>query len=275
MSIFDYDNVSKYLAWYSRLPRWLKVILPITLALIIFLYMKFVPVRKLENENDGLTSSLTETKSELSKVESELSRAESEISNLRDRKDELHRENLHLKEINDAIQKTAEQLHPELDTVTAIAKLAEDLEIVRSLATRDVFKPLVAQKKKELISKLKELLARHNSFSHTVTICCEQGNSSRAKIARDLRQYLEEAGFKVTSVSRTTYFSGGGVPPNISIKIHPDDKEFAQKFINVVSPLYIDEIFQGSILKKISRGCFEIEIYGDPLFTEQGVVKFR
>lgn len=261
MSLPEYDNASKWLALFRRLPSRLKVIIIfcVVAVLSIWLYAKYVAIQELKKDNADLNQKLAQ--------------ANSEISTLRDRKDELHRENLHLKEINDAIQKTAEQLHPELDTVAAIAKLAEDLETVLSLATRDVYKPLVAQKKKELISKLKELLAQHTSFTHTVTISYQQVISSHAKVVDDLKQYLEEAGFEVEIGNIMSGYRRN--PPNLSIKFHPDDEEFVRLFAAALNPLYIDEKFQGIPQEKINRGCLEVVINGHPVFTELGVVKFR
>lgn len=262
MSLTEYDNASKWVALFRQLPSWLKVLIIfcVVAALSIWLYAKYGTIQELKKNNADLNQKLAQ--------------ANSEISTLRDRKDELHRENLHLKEINDAIQKTAEQLHPDLDTVAAIAKLAEDLKTVRSLATQDAYKPLAAQKKKELIDKLQALLGQYTSFTHTVTILCQPGNSSRVKVAHDLKQYLEEAGFDVESPA-VLGVSMGIRLPNISIQLHPDDGEFSEQFIAAVSPLYIDEKFEVSTKEKISRGCPEVVINGDPIFTELGVVKFR
>ena len=67
----------------------------------------------------------------------------------------------------------------------------------------------------------------------------------------------------------------GRNPPNILIKFHPDDEEFVKQFVAAVYPLYINEKFQGLTQEKISRGCFEIKINGDPSFTELGVVEFQ
>jgi len=150
---------------------------------------------------------------------------------------------------------------------------AEDVKTVHSLATMDVYKPLAAQKKKELIGKLQALLGQYTSFTHTVTILCPAGNLSRVKVGFSLKQYLEEAGFEVEAPPVTVGYRE--IPPNISIKSHPDDEEFVRQFVNAISPLYIEEMWDGDARETISRGSFRIEINGDPLFTELGVVKFR
>lgn len=261
MGLPEYDNVSKWAAFFRRLPFWLKaaIILCVVVVLSIWLYAKFGPIQELKQDKADLETSLA--------------RAKSEISDLRDRKNELHRENLHLKEIFNPVQRKAEQLYPELETAAAIAKLAEDLETVRSIATRDVYKPLVAQQKTKFIGSLQTLLSRYPSFAPTVTIIYQQGSSSRIKVAHDFKKYLEEAGFKAEVSSVMAFYKG--IPPDMAIKFHPDDTEFVKRFAMVVVTFYINEGFQGSTRDKFTRGCFEITINGDPLFTELGVVKFR
>ena len=296
MDLPDPDIVSKWLVLWKKLSTWLKVILPvvaIAIAVICFYLYFFGPVPRLieknaglEDQITGLKSNLADADSELSKAESDKSRlrdqitgleenlaeAESDKSSLRDEKNKLQTENQLLKTIADPVQEMLKQLYPKMKIAAAIAKMAEDVKKVHSLATRDVYKPLAAQKKKEFIGKLQALLGRYTSFTHTVTICCQNGNVTRAKVAYDLKQYLEEAGFEVELSSGM--FSQTVPPSNIWIGIHPDDTEFVNQFIDAVNPLYINEHFQGLTQETISRGCFEITIHGDPLFTELGVVEF-
>jgi len=283
MGVPDPNILSGWLDLWKKLSPWLKVILPVVVITIVgvYFYLQFYgPVPKLNDQITGLKSNLAEAESEKSSLrdqitglEVKLAEAESEKSSLRDRKDELHRENLHLKTITVPVQEMLEQRYPEMEITDAIARLAEDVKTVHSLATRYIYKALAAQKKKELIDKLQALLGRFTSFTHTATICYDQGSSSRASVALDLKKYLEEAGFEVKLMFGM--FPPKEIPVNISITLHPDDTEFVGQFVAAVNPLYIDERFHGTTQEKISRGCFEIIIQGDPLFTELGVVKFQ
>ncbi len=196
------------------------------------------------------------------------------IDSLTDRKNELHRENLHLKEMIDPIRKKAELLYPEFETAVAISKLARDIENVRSLATRDVYKPLASDQKKKLIEMLRTLRLQYAPFDLSVTIKLQQGSASRAKVANDLKLYLEEAGF-ITSFTVVMSFFTGGIPPDISIERHPEDIQLAQQLVDVVGTLFINKRFSGKLRDDISRRHLEIYINGDPLFTESGVVSFR
>jgi predicted RNase H-like nuclease (RuvC/YqgF family) len=175
MSIPEYDNAAKWAAFFRRLPFCLKALLGMALivAVAIFLYARFGPIGELQRENLSLKNNL--------------SQAQSEISSLRDKKDELHRENLHLKELIDPIKKKAELLYPEMETATAIAKLAEDLQNVRLLATRDVYKPLAQDQKDKMIAALKELQMLHSGLPVSVSIVAQQGSSPRARVANDFK----------------------------------------------------------------------------------------
>lgn len=261
MTIPEYDNIAKWTAFFRRLPFWLKSIIVVaSIALVaIYLYSQFGPARALQQDNTRLKASLSQSRAE--------------VAALRDKKDELHRENLHLKELIDPIQKKAELLYPELETSAAIAKLAEDVKYVRSLATRDVYKPLAEDQKQKMVAALRALQAQRSSPTPSVSIVVQQGSSSRARVASDLKRYLQDAGWNVKMNSVMSFYSG--IPPDISIKMHPEDIGLAQQLASVVGTLFINEQFAGLKREKFARGHIEITINGDPLFSESGIVTFR
>lgn len=261
MAIPEYDNAAKWIAFFRSLPRWQKTISIVIVALIlgILFYVWLVPMRTLRNENAQLKSDLSE--------------AQKEIVTIRDKKDELHRENLHLQELIDPIRKKAELLYPEMETVAAIAKLSEDLQNVRSLATRDVYKPLIKEQRDRLVIALKDLLSAHSTLKVSVSIVVQQGNSPRVKVASDLKDFLEEAGWNAKLNPVMSFYNG--IPPDISIEMNPDDLGLAQGFAQIVGTLFINKQFAGIKREKYERGHIEITINGDPLFAESGVVTFR
>ena len=158
----DIPDPKKFLGWRDlcrKLPSWLKVILLITIiviAVICFYLHFFGPVPKLKEENAGLAVKLADAESDKSHLrdqiaglEENLAETESDKSSLRDEKNKLQTENQLLKTIADPVKNMLEQLYPEMKTAVAIARLAEDVKTVHSLATRNVYKPLAAQNKKE------------------------------------------------------------------------------------------------------------------------------
>ena len=261
MSIPEYDNISKWAAFFRRLPFWLKTITVVALIAVvtIYLYSRFGPARAFQKDNARLKASL--------------SQSQAEVAALRDKKDELHRENLHLKELIDPIQKKAELLYPELETAAAIAKLAEDVQDVRSLATRDVYKPLAEDKQQEMVAALRALQAQGSFPNLSVTVVVQQGSSSRARVASDLKKYLQDAGWNAEMKSVMSFYSG--TPPDISIKMHPEDIPITQQLAGIVGTLFINRQFAGIKREKFERGHIEITINGDPLFSDSGIVTFR
>lgn len=249
------------MAWVRRLPFWVKTIVVAALVAFgaVYLYSRFGPIRELRRKNERLEGSLVQ--------------AQAETTTLRDRKDELHRENLHLKELIDPIQKKAELLYPELETAAAIAKLAVDLQDVRSLATRDVYKPLSPALKDRMIAALRSLQLQNAGQDLSVGITVQPGSSTRDRVARDLSRYLQDAGWKVELQFALRLYTG--TAPDVSIEMHPDDTPLAQQLAGVVGSLFINQQFAGIRRENISRGHLEIAVNGDPLFSETGMVTFR
>jgi len=261
MSITEYDNAAKWAKFYKSLPRWLKssVIIGIIAILSIWGYRQWGPVRQLKSANTDLKKKLEST--------------ESELAALRDTKNELHRENLHLKELIDPVQRKAEILYPELETAAAMAKLAEDLHEVRSLATRDVYRPLSPDRIAQLTKGLQSINAQAVEFPLTITIVVQQGSSAREKVAADLKRYIQRAGITVKKQSAMLFSTG--TLPDISIKMHPEDLTVAEQFASVIGTLFINKQFAGTKKDKFVRGQIEIQISGDPLFTDTGIVTFK
>lgn len=260
MAIPEYDNAAKWATFFRSLPLKQKVILSIAVILImgVLVYFWLGTMRGLQKENTQLKN--------------DLSRAENEIVKLRDKKDELHRENLYYKNIIEPLQKKAEKLYPELEAAVALAKLSEDLETVRSLATRDVYKPLNKSLRDDLVENLIHIYMHYTNPPKFI-ISVEQGNSSRIHVGSDLTSFLNSAGFTTSPRPKLTGYIG--VPSDISIKYNPVNLELVQAFANIVGKFYINKQFDGYKNEKYEKEEIIIEINGEPLFSETGIVTFR
>ena len=260
MAIPEYENAAKWAAFFRSLPLIQKVILIVIAVFImgIILFFWLGPMRTLQNENLQLKTDLSE--------------AQKEIATLRDKKDELHRENLYYKNMIEPLQKKAEELYPELEAAAALAKLSEDLETVRSLATRDVYKPLNQSQRDVLFTNLLEIRKRYTN-PPKVVIAIEQGNSSRMRVGSDLKTFLDRAGFTTGQRPQQTFRTG--VPPDVRITLNPTNLQFVQELATVIGQSYINKQFSGKKDEKFTKEEIEIEINGDPLFSETGMVTFR
>ena len=143
MGGFDYENMRKWWLWFIKLPRERRVVLTIIIimALGVYIYFHYGRFQALKVENR--------------EMKRDLQKAMEEVASLRSRNAELHRENLHYKELLDPIRQKAEQLYPGLETDAALAKLAKDVNTVRKLATRDVYRPLSSELREHIVTDLR------------------------------------------------------------------------------------------------------------------------
>ena len=195
MSLTEYDNTAKWASFFHSRSRGLKISVVVVAAVVaaIWGYSRFGPIRELKAENQSLKAKLDQ--------------AISERAAMMDRKNELYAETLYLKGILDPVQKKATLLYPELETAAAVARLAGDLQDVRALATRDVYKPLSDDFKKRLVEALRLLRSQAQSVCTNVTIKLQQGSSSRARVADDLKRYVDEAGYTTTLNTMMAFYS--------------------------------------------------------------------
>lgn len=252
MGFFDFENLRKLGQWFANLRFGYKVVVIVLVVgiAVVWLYFEYGPVRKLEAENKSLRE---------------------KIRDLRSRNAELHRENLHYRELLDPIRQKAEQLYPALDTDAALAKLVEEVRAVRELATRDTYKPLSLGVRKRIISELGNILRSYSGVSARVKITFDLGSSLRLKVAKELRGIFKEAGY-VLDGNMT-----GALNPhssNVLILFNPEDSEVADSIAKAVYA-FMNVRFSGVQQEERPRGSFEIIIAGDPLFSPDGVVTFR
>jgi hypothetical protein len=260
MSVPEYDNIAKWAALFRRMPLWLKAIVVVSTISIasIWVYMQFGPIRQLQSEN--------------ARLQSELAATDRKANDLKDKKDELHRENLYYKTLVTTIQKKAEELYPELESAAALAKLAEDIQTVRSLATKDLYKPLDPSHSDALVQKLAEIRLRYLNPPNLV-MAVEQGNSSRMRVASDLKGFFDRAGFTTKIRPQQTFRTG--VPPDVRVTLNPANLQFVQELVDAVGQGYINKKIAGAKDDKLGVDEIVIEINGDPLFSDTGIVTFR
>jgi hypothetical protein len=139
---------------------------------------------------------------------------------------------------------------------------------------KDVYKPLAEDRQENLISGLNELREEYSTISPSVSILYQQGSMVRGNVGADLKKYLQKAGWQV-DLRGGMIFSSSDTPSALSVRYHPEDKQFLIKFTNIINPLFINERINASENNKVVRGQLEIKIKGDPLFDDSGVVTFK
>ena len=260
MVVPEYDNLAKWATFFNKMPFWLKacVVILVISVVSIWAYIQLGPIRQLQSDN--------------AQLKNDVAAAERRADDLKDKKDELHRENLYYKNLIAPLQKKAEELYPELESATALAKLAKDIETVRSLATRDVYKPLGKTLSDALVQHLTQIRELYTNPPKLV-IAVEQGNSTRMRVGSDLKSFLDRAGFITELRPQQTFRKSS--PPDVSITFNPINLQLVQKLADVIGQSFINKQFSGTKNEKFGKEEIVIAINGDPLFSEEGIVTFR
>lgn len=251
VSLTDHDNVAKWYNWWRSLTKWQQILVVVILLIGLGWWLHSRSLRK------------------------DLNSRESSIVDLRARNAELHRENLHLRALLDPVRIMAQQLYPQMESDAAIAKLAENLEQVRELATSAIYRPLSSERKRALTDELSVLLRVTPPCPKAVKVFYDGGNRNRALIANDLVLLLSKADYSASGPqSILSLTAGSGVLPPVTIYIHPDDTTNAQGLIAAVNSLFNTQAHVKRQEKR-TKGTADIHIHGEPLFTDDGVMVVR
>jgi hypothetical protein len=100
----------------------------------------------------------------------------------------------------------------------------------------------------------------------------ESGNTNRQKAAIQLVEILSEGGFKTKGPTPTMTFSKGVLPP-VRVSINPADEDIARQLADALN-LYLNVPFSGKANNESKRGKISITIYGEPIFSDDGIVTF-
>lgn len=245
-SFFEYDNIKKWWDAFAKLPKRKKI--PIVFIILI-----------------GIATLIWWN-------QHRISQKNEVISSLRFENEKLQRENLHLKEIINPIEQKAKELFPELETSAAMAKISEDIEKVRALATRDIYQPLNPELRTKIINTLKTLHSKYSQSNPRIKVGVEKGNKNRELLSVELIEILIEADFRAEKMPSYIIVTSGP-QADIAIKFNPESIGFAQELVSILN-LFINTQFYGSKGKKLGKNTFEVYIDGTPQFLPNGSVAF-
>ncbi len=206
------------------------------------------------------------------KLQEKVDRLTEQSTDLKEKSAELHRELPYYKNLVAPLEQRAQQLYPELETAAALAKLADDVQTVRALANQDKYKPLSQKRRAQLESSLRSTFEAQ-AKAPKIIFGVEQGNSPRLHVGSDLKALLEDAGFTVEFRPQTSFRQG--VPLDVTVSFHTSNTELVLQLANAIGTLFINRQFSGIKRDNLSESEIVIELNGDPLFTEEGVVTFR
>ncbi|MHC4475346.1 MAG: hypothetical protein ACYTEL_06865 [Planctomycetota bacterium] len=157
--------------------------------------------------------------------------------------------------------------HAKTERITTLEK---KLKETRQLAVRDVYHPLSEGLRGELISALQALRSQYSNPNLKFLITPERGTGVREHIVSELARLLVDSGFKASTTGpEITNLNG-----NVVIILNSDDVEFGNKLSEVLT-LFLNTKFVVWDAPDLPKSTLHINIVGDPLFTEDGIVTFR
>ncbi len=191
-----------------------------------------------------------------------------------------------LSELQDQIKpvvKLATEKYPTLDVKSALVKLATDVQDLqkqnealqkqtKEISIRDYFHPLNLSIKNKVIERLNQITDSLGKRKIKISIGCESGNRKRQMVAKELIEILSESGFNASGPSPFTSYSKKGFPA-VQIYFNPADEDIVRKLAYALNP-FLNVQFSGKVENEHALGKVNIAIYGNPIFSEDGIVTF-
>jgi hypothetical protein len=171
---------------------------------------------------------------------------EKEIATLKGEKLELETELIPFRTVGvekftgsekEAIQKLgnyiAELEKKDIEYVSQINSLEEKID---QLSTRDIFRPLIPEKRIVLVNALKDLRIKSNGIKLKVVINVESGNNSRMLFRDELLKILDEAGIEARKGDVNTTLSMSAIHA-IVLSINTASSDVTNEFLKMLSAI--------------------------------------
>lgn len=255
--------------WHDKRTRKHKIIRQFLIFLIVILGgISIYTAIDQENNSKNLTNDIDEIKRNSEKTIL--------VSEEREKKAQQDRDDI--KSLLKPFIEISQTKYPSLDTTSALNRLIKDIKEVKELATRDIYRSLSENSRKELISSLKEYLSKQNVNPPIIKFFVQQGNQNRYQVVLDLIEIFKavELNAKIEALG---LFPQSG--PQYGIEIHTNSKyaNYIDGLFNVISKYY--EMNMGLAVRdsnewqkegKFPDGEVHIIVSGTPLFSSNGKV---
>ncbi|MBU4348577.1 hypothetical protein KJ671_03710 [Patescibacteria group bacterium] len=203
----------------------------------------------------GLGTSI-ENKKTTKKLQESIELKNNQIDELVLGKDTVIQQN---KDLNEKIEKYQKELDEKQQKINELEKFAK----------KDIYKPISEELKNQIINNITSL--KDKSFKE-IEIGVFDGNNNSKRIRLDVINLLKASGLDAKPGG--TGISFGKSPSRPSMKMNKKSQSLANELANSLSP-YIRTQFQGAIDDKLEDGKIIINIYGNPLFHENGAIEFQ
>jgi len=202
---------------------------------------------------------------------SEIREATKTIGDLRYENGSLRTSNSTYEVILDPVRKVAHELHPEMEMAAAVGRLADDLQQVRSLATKDLFRPLDQNSRSNLVAALRQVQTAYGTNQIRVTFTVGTGKTARL-LADEWVSILNEAGLSAYCGTFRNMFSTPP-PPDVLLRYVAEERSLAETFARAMQGLVLCRFNASPGLS--GKGVLAVEVNGEPLFLPNGRVVFK
>lgn len=181
-------------------------------------------------------------------------------------------ENSRLQTLLDPIQRKAKNLYPELENAAAVAKLANDLDTVRVLALKDVFRRPSPEMEARVDKALGEFKARYADWQPAVRVEVESGSIARRRVAEGLGRMLQKHSLGAFASGLLSVGNAPEAP--ITLSFGANDDSYPKAFQQAISPLVSGEV---ALHRDTRMGTNALRLYlnGAPLFGPAGQAVFQ
>jgi len=143
--------------------------------------------------------------------------------------------------------------------------------VVKGGAKRNIYKEIDGQLKDQILSNLTNVRKEYSDFSYKIEISADKGSLSRLKIADEIGNLLNEAGFD-TRVRQSMLITSDRKP--IHVAFRPEYRDFGEAILMAFEPALRANVGVRESEDRQS-GDISIAIVGKPMFTERGAIFFE
>lgn len=166
---------------------------------------------------------------------------------------------------------------PSTSTEEALTLLAAEVSSLReeteALQGRLSYRPLQAQLREALVSRLSALRSETGGNVSSVTVTFESGSTVRQSLAQELVAILRDAGMQVAGPVPYILVSTGAAAA-VGIRYSPGCEGKTEALAGTLVA-FMETTYRGSPDPELLPCAVVFAIGGDPLFSPQGTVQFR
>ena len=145
---------------------------------------------------------------------------------------------------------------------------------LQQLASRDIYRPLTAEVRQNMVSYLRTLRLRPDAAGLKVVISIETGSRNRVFVRDEILSILKEAGVPAED-GRAGITFGSGALPKLNFRIAKTDEQLVNALLQGLSLMIKETDFPGHKVDGLAAGTIEMDLNGEPVFNSDGTLTLK